>query len=205
MTHNIAKKLFTVLALATCPFLNSSTHAAGLTGNLISLSGYVYTPPEFDGDWRPHPHGDVRWAVTVPTAGLEEDGFFSKNYPGISFDVAVTDTQVIFKNFQGGAQPDKFVALEFQILIHTGNTVFSPDLTIDSATNVSNFDESHLRHDYYPSISLNLFDLIVDPQSQIVLNVSAVPWPVPEPSTFAMLLAGLGLVGFAARRKRMTE
>lgn len=25
--------------------------------------------------------------------------------------------------------------------------------------------------------------------------------PVPEPETFAMLLAGLGLVGFAARRK----
>jgi len=25
--------------------------------------------------------------------------------------------------------------------------------------------------------------------------------PVPEPETYAMLLAGLGLVGFAARRK----
>jgi hypothetical protein len=26
---------------------------------------------------------------------------------------------------------------------------------------------------------------------------------VPEPETYAMLLAGLGLVGFAARRRRM--
>jgi len=27
--------------------------------------------------------------------------------------------------------------------------------------------------------------------------------PVPEPKTYAMLLAGLGLVGFMARRKAM--
>jgi hypothetical protein len=30
-----------------------------------------------------------------------------------------------------------------------------------------------------------------------------IPEAVPEPETYAMLLAGLGLVGFAARRKRM--
>jgi len=29
--------------------------------------------------------------------------------------------------------------------------------------------------------------------------------PVPEPETWAMLLAGLGVVGFAARRRRMQE
>ncbi len=36
------------------------------------------------------------------------------------------------------------------------------------------------------------------------LDIGSVPeTPVPEPETYAMLLAGLGLVGFAARRKRV--
>ncbi|WP_195763443.1 FxDxF family PEP-CTERM protein [Duganella guangzhouensis] len=39
-------------------------------------------------------------------------------------------------------------------------------------------------------------NLIVD--DMVLTNVG----PVPEPGTYAMLLAGLGLVGFAARRKR---
>ena len=35
-------------------------------------------------------------------------------------------------------------------------------------------------------------------------NVQAINVPVPEPETYAMLLAGLGLVGFVARRRRNT-
>lgn len=35
------------------------------------------------------------------------------------------------------------------------------------------------------------------------ISVNVIPDPVPEPETYAMLLAGLGLVGFAARRKRV--
>lgn len=34
------------------------------------------------------------------------------------------------------------------------------------------------------------------------VTVGGVPLPVPEPGTYAMLLAGLGLLGFAARRKQ---
>ena len=33
-------------------------------------------------------------------------------------------------------------------------------------------------------------------------TVSTIPAPVPEPETYAMLLAGLGLVGFTARRRK---
>jgi len=34
------------------------------------------------------------------------------------------------------------------------------------------------------------------------INSAAVATPVPEPETYAMLLAGLGVVGFVARRRR---
>jgi len=63
--------------------------------------------------------------------------------------------------------------------------------------------------DSYKQLTLNYFDidkitfkgigvgnLVFD---DMIVNQAAV---VPEPETYAMLLAGLGLVGFAARRKR---
>jgi hypothetical protein len=37
----------------------------------------------------------------------------------------------------------------------------------------------------------------------ISLSVNSVTAPVPEPETYAMMLAGLGLLGFAGRRRRM--
>jgi len=31
------------------------------------------------------------------------------------------------------------------------------------------------------------------------------PAPIPEPETYAMMLAGLGLMGFVARRRKQKE
>lgn len=42
-------------------------------------------------------------------------------------------------------------------------------------------------------------------QSRWTLTREPIPPAVPEPETYAMLLAGLGLVGFAARHKRATK
>jgi len=55
----------------------------------------------------------------------------------------------------------------------------------------------------------NFFQVTIDNQgpttgnpTSFVLSGSVFATPVPEPSTFAMLLAGLGLVGFMTRRRR---
>ncbi|MFL9710390.1 PEP-CTERM sorting domain-containing protein [Methylobacillus sp. Pita1] len=50
------------------------------------------------------------------------------------------------------------------------------------------------------------FDILTNFDSQWpwvgLSEVKFVTAPVPEPSTYAMLLAGVGLLGFAARRKK---
>ena len=35
-----------------------------------------------------------------------------------------------------------------------------------------------------------------------VTNLGAVPPPIPEPETYALMIAGLGVVGFVARRRK---
>ena len=50
--------------------------------------------------------------------------------------------------------------------------------------------------DLYPTTYYGTYSAIDD------LNFSAVAAPVPEPDAYAMMMAGLGLLGFMARRKR---
>jgi hypothetical protein len=51
------------------------------------------------------------------------------------------------------------------------------------------------------------YDLLITPQTQIYVGPktwvsSSILAPIPEPETYAMMLAGLGLVGVAARRRK---
>jgi|SRR5882672_4142958 len=46
------------------------------------------------------------------------------------------------------------------------------------------------------------FDPVIDPSRWSLTNVSAVT-AIPEPETYAMLLAGLGFLGFMARRRNL--
>ncbi len=41
--------------------------------------------------------------------------------------------------------------------------------------------------------------------SSVVLNYTAATAPVPEPESYAMLLAGLGVMGFVARRRQKRD
>ena len=56
---------------------------------------------------------------------------------------------------------------------------------------------------YYVQVAGNIFG---KPASSFSGNVSLTALsPVPEPETYAMMLAGLGMVGFAARRRKQNQ
>jgi len=49
------------------------------------------------------------------------------------------------------------------------------------------------------ALEASVDDATGGPESFVILNVAA---PVPEPETTALLLAGLGAIGFIGRRRR---
>ncbi|MBJ7313674.1 FxDxF family PEP-CTERM protein [Rugamonas sp. CCM 8940] len=57
-----------------------------------------------------------------------------------------------------------------------------------------------------PTFKLGTFALTEGGQGpgRYTLTIKDISAPVPEPETYAMLLAGMGIVGFAARRRKST-
>ncbi len=81
------------------------------------------------------------------------------------------------------------------------------DYSLVSASGVPSFND-----DWTPSVSFNvaaggslLFALASTNADQFYVSGMTVTAAIPEPETYAMLLAGLGLLGFAARRRKFKE
>ncbi len=72
-------------------------------------------------------------------------------------------------------------------------------VTINPLTTVAGFDASRISFDN-DNIWLNMSGLTINAGDSLSIDVSAVA-AVPEPETYAMFLAGLGLLGGAARRR----
>lgn len=116
------------------------------------------------------------------------------NFDGY-FDLLVTDTQIIAKNFIFASywSPSDFNG--FKVTDLTKN--FSSIYQVDSATTMAGLTNANLST-AGNSFSVNWQGLSFNQDTQVVLNaVSA----VPEPETYGMMLAGLGLMGFMVRRR----
>lgn len=151
-------------------------------------------------------YGRTRGYSSNPVPGpLDGKPFLSESFYSIVFDVNVA-TAYTFSGFVHSSLSDSMVdGGNFAKIAFTGADGFSYvyDTTVDG-----NFDFNEtfaLNPGQYSLIAFANTDFLGgrlgDRASEFQFNLA----PVPEPGTWALLLAGLGLMGFVARRRNRPE
>lgn len=84
-----------------------------------------------------------------------------------------------------------------------GSTADLGTLVLDSNTGSWKVLNSNVDLSYTGAVTFKLYDLSQQPSgNDFAIEQVSLTAAVPEPETYAMMLAGLGLVGFMARRKK---
>jgi len=111
---------------------------------------------------------------------------FSGAVSGVAFNFVSTGGDAIFTAFLGGVEVEHFTALTGYIA--SNNFYGFKDISFDSIS----IDTTATEYGSYALDNL---------QVASSFDGSAVT-PVPEPESYAMFMAGLGLMGFIARRRK---
>nr|WP_315394337.1 PEP-CTERM sorting domain-containing protein [uncultured Duganella sp.] len=147
--------------------------------------------------------GSIGKTITVesrlPDAVTVNPGFTSTSVIGVGgtsfaqpdYVVSITDNAV---SFAGWSFPNAFVDYAFNGTVLKTAGRWS-GYGIDPSSNLAGFSLDRITV-VGGELRVNFQGLSVDTGTRLALNVSA----VPEPETYAMLLAGVGMVGLARRR-----
>jgi hypothetical protein len=148
------------------------------SGDLAFVGGKLYLTSDHSGP-------DSLWQVS--TTFMNSGNTYPVNYGFGSIDIRTGSTT--YSSVFGLASPDHAV-------------LYGVDGTRILQINTSNATATVLS-DYYSPVGLGAaFGAAFYSEAGAVL---APINPVPEPETYAMLIAGLGLLGFAARRRKQKE
>lgn len=182
-------KVFAILAALVLGF--ASQAQAGLLGSTVNTQYYSYGGP-YNGGGSPD---------TFVANGTPQNSFF--NY----YSLTVSDSQIEYDFLSSVTWSSSGVSLNSSGLFITNGNLLSfsgaPAITgvsfngassVISGFSLANitFNSSNIAVDWQ-NITFNQGDKVI-----LDINVTA----VPEPETYAMLLAGLGLMSVVARRRR---
>ncbi|MDO9310599.1 MAG: FxDxF family PEP-CTERM protein [Nitrosomonas sp.] len=182
--------IFSIALLAPFAFATSSVHAAPITINFDALSlvgassytesGVTFTAPNFST--LESPNGTF--------ALLEESD--PKNFLRADISVGAVSVSVDLGDFDGDSD------LLFLDVYDSSNTLLGhTELFIETTfTGMKTLSLST------PGISYAIFGATGGANGSSVYADNFTITAIPEPETYAMLLAGLGLLGFTARRRK---
>jgi hypothetical protein len=129
-------------------------------------------------------------SFTYDFAGANQNGFFTTAPQGTNFEVRVSDQGFLELQFTDNTKP--LTALSGYVGANSNNSrIGFLDVSEINFGDGGGFDYLILFNDNYSDTDYN----------DMVVGVKAVQ-AIPEPETYALMLAGLGVVGFMARRRR---
>lgn len=180
--------------------VTSIANAGVFDGHTVN---YQYYLPNLSTPYASAGNGDYRVDTGVEIANVV-DGFGTLDFSGDEF--------VISFAHGGNFSPTAFNGFAISDVSASINPFTSFSLvsnTAVSGTPILSFDANHL-YVNWAGLNFNQGELVFSvsslaphPNSHPVTSFSRTISPVPEPDTYALLLVGLGLVGYSARRKQI--
>lgn len=185
----------TAAAALAAAALAPSAHAQNLAGSQVTVAGYCCT-----GTTPADQATNAATATVGPNVEFPEGTLTSLTSGLSALPVAIdVGSNYIEINYSGGgvAPPGGFNGYVFTF----ANAPTISGLSLDPANTSTG---------YTPALSVsgnqvfvNEAGLTLTSSTKGLIDVAIAPTPpVPEPETYAMLLAGLGLLGWTARRRR---
>lgn len=152
-----------------------------LGNNTATLSNFTFGGGSAAGS--PATFGGAAGSLQSNSVTFNNSSSFQELYEGFTAGSTLS-FKVNLSNNSDGATPDAFVvALLDNTLANIPTTGFGSQLLQIDLTGSSLAPQSFAGTGAFSGVTVNVA-------------------PIPEPETYAMMIAGLGLLGFAARRKR---
>ena len=186
------KKLVTALALVGSAVATSAAYAGSATLDGFAIGGDGSEANPYDIGALPYYPPDTA-DVIVSLGGTA----------GSSFEEYLNFTAPVGSTGLGAANP---IVLSFGSTLISGLFVEVWDNTHPAGANlIASFSGNNVLHSFSLTAGgqyhLDISGTLTSTQGAYAVAL-AVANPVPEPETYAMLLAGLGLMGFVARRRQ---
>jgi PEP-CTERM motif len=183
-----AKFALTLVAAALSTLVASQAHA-GLLGSTVNTQYYSYGGV-YNGGGSP---------ASFVANGTPQNTFF--NY----YSLTVSDSQITYQFLSDTTWSASGVSLNSGGLFITNGNLLTftgapsiTSVTLDGASSaVAGFGISNVTYNSN-SVAVDWQNVTFHNGDKVILNVNA----VPEPETYALLLAGLGIVAGVARRRQ---
>lgn len=197
-------KFTTAIAATVLLSLTSIAHAASIQNSSTGLTG-VFTTETFSASLPNYTAAGNHFSGVTFGAGNYINSDYSESFPNIhgntiaNFGSTNSFAESTTLSF---ATPVSGVAFNF--ITNEGNTTFTAflgDTVVESFTAASNIFGTFYGFQNISFNSIRITDVPVN-HAYLIDNLEVTTAAVPEPETYALMLAGLGALGFVARRRK---